>query len=129
MSIFGIWPILEIRRGMRPGYILSRFQEHCFALVGFKLFLAFCPFSKRTEACDPVIHLSRFHERFWHLAHFRNTQEAFAPVILFLVFMGDLKKVKVNFRSVFQLKYKKLVKKKFSFPAIKKRLDFNENRV
>ena len=55
MSVFGIWPILEIRRGMRPRYIFSRSHEHFFAFVGFKLFLAFCPFSKRTEACDPVV--------------------------------------------------------------------------
>ena len=93
-----------MHRGMWPGYTFSRFHEHFFAFVGIKLFLAFCPFSKRTEACDPVI--------------------------FFLVFMGDLKKViEVNFRSVVHLKYKKLVKKKFSFPAIKKKLDFNKKRV
>ena len=41
--------------------------------------------------------------------------------------MRDLKKViKVNFRSVDQLKHKKQVKKKFSFPATEKRLDFNK---
>ena len=78
MSVFGIWPILENRRGMWPGYIFSGFHEHVFAFVGFKSFLVFCPFSKCADVCGPVV--------------------------FFLVFMSDLKEViKVNFRSVVQL--------------------------
>ena len=47
---------------------------------------------------------------------------------IFSRFMRDLKKViKVIFRNVDQLKYKKQVKKKFSFPAIEKRLDSTKN--
>ena len=50
-------------------------------------FLAFGPFLKCTDAC--------------------------APVIFFLVFMRDLKKViKVNLRSVIQLKYEKTSQEK-----------------
>ena len=50
-TVFGIFPIFEMHRGMRPG----------------------CTFS-------------RFHERFWHFAHFRNAQEACGPVIFFFSF-------------------------------------------
>ena len=80
MSVFGIWPILEIHRGMWPNDIFSHFHEHVFAFVGFKLFLAFCPFLKSTEACDLVIHFSRFHERFWYFAHFRNAHRHAIPL-------------------------------------------------
>ena len=45
--------------------------------------LAFGPFSKCTKTCGPVIHFSRFHERFWHLAHFRNTQRHVARLYIF----------------------------------------------
>ena len=96
-------------------YIFSRFHERFWYFAHFRnaqrhvvrsyffsfsrAFLVFCPFSKRTEACDPVIfflvfmsvfgillifemhrcmssgHIfSRFHERFWYFAHFRNAQ-------------------------------------------------------
>ena len=40
MSIFGIWSIFEMHRGMWPGYLFSR-----------------------------------FHESFWHFAHFGNTRK------------------------------------------------------
>ena len=69
IGVFGIWPILEIHRHV-DRLIFSRFHEHFFAFIGFKSFLAFGPFLKCTKACDPVIHFFRFHECFWHLAHF-----------------------------------------------------------
>ena len=73
-TVFGIRPIFEIHRGMWPGYAFFRFHERFwhlvhfrnaqrhvarlyffsfslaffFAFVGFKLCLAFCPFSKCT---------------------------------------------------------------------------------
>ena len=130
MSVFGIWPIFEMHRGMWPGYSFSRFQERFWHFAHFvitqrhvvrsyifsfsRAFLAFGPFSKYTEACGPIIFFLVFisvffafvgFKLFWHFAHFRNVQEACAPVIFFLVFMHDLKKViQVNFRSVVQLK-------------------------
>ena len=98
-TVFGIRPIFEMREACGPVIHFSRFHERfwhlayfpntqrhvsrwyffsfsrtLFAFVGFKSFLAFSPFSKCTKACDPIIHFSRFHERFWHLAHFRNAQ-------------------------------------------------------
>ena len=143
MSVFGIWPILEIHRGMWPGYIFSRFYEHFFAFVGFKSFLAFCPFSKCTKACDPVIHFSRFmcvfgilpifemhknmrsgytffsyHERFWHFANFGNAQRHVVRSYFFSFHARPQK----SYLSVV-----KQVKKKFSFRAIEKRLHFNRN--
>ena len=59
MSVFGILPILEIHRGMWPGYIFSRFHEHL--LVS---------------------------NRFWHFAHFRNAQKHAIRLYVFLVLMS-----------------------------------------
>ena len=46
---FGIQPILEMHRGMWPGYTFFSFSW---------AFLAFGPFSKYTEACGLVIFFS-----------------------------------------------------------------------
>ena len=48
MSVFGVWLIFEMHRGMWPGYTFSR-----------------------------------FHECFWHLAHFGNTQRHAAQIYFF----------------------------------------------
>ena len=70
-------------------------------ISAFEPFLALGPFSKRAEACGPVIHFSRFLEgflhllvsnRFWHFSHFPNAQRHVAQLYFFLVFMCDLKK-------------------------------------
>ena len=127
-TVFGIRLIFEMHKGMWLGYTFSRFHEcfwhlahfgnthkhvarlyffsfsHFFAFFGFKSFLAFCPFSKCLEACDPVIHFSRFMSVFGFLSMFEMHKGLWSGHI-FLVFMRDLKKViKVNFRSVVQLK-------------------------
>ena len=104
VSVFGIWPIFEMHRGMWPGYTCSRFPEHFFAFVGFKSFLAFYPFSKCTKACDPVIHFTRFKSVFGIWPIFEIHRGMWSGHI-FSRFMRDLTKViKVNFRSVVQLK-------------------------
>ena len=48
LTVFGIWPMFEMHRGMLPGYTFS---------------------------C--------FHECFWHLVHFRNTQRHVAWLYFF----------------------------------------------
>ena len=63
ISVFGIWPIFEIHRGMWPDHIFSRFLLRFFAFVGFKSFLAFCPFSKCIEGMCSGHIFSRFHAR------------------------------------------------------------------
>ena len=83
MSIFGIWPILEIHRGMWFGYIFSCFYEHFFAF-GFKSFLAFCPFSKCTKVCDPVVQFSHFMSVFGILAIFKMHKGMWSSDIFFL---------------------------------------------
>ena len=104
MSVFGIWPIFEIHRGMWPGYIFSRFPERFFAFVGFKSFLVFYPFSKCTKGCGPVIHFTRFVSVFGIWPIFEIHRGMWSGHI-FSRFMRDLTKViKVNFRSVVQLK-------------------------
>ena len=129
MRVF--WHLANFRNtpGMLPGYIFSRFHEHVFAFVGFK--------------------------RFRHFVHFRNAQKHAIRLYIFLVFMSIFgilpifemhggrwsghifsrfharpqKSYQSKFQKCCPTKIKKQVKKKFSLPAIEKRLDFNKKRV
>ena len=93
--------------------------------------------------------------RFWHFAHFRNAQSHAIRLYIFLVFMsvfdiwpileihrgmwsGNIfsrfhaqpqKSYQSKFQKCCPTIIKKQVKKKFSFSAIEKRLDFNKKRV
>ena len=58
---------------------------------------------------------------FLYAAHFRNAQRHVAESLIFLNFMGDLKKVnKVNFRDVVQIKYKTSRQENFPISLDKK---------
>ena len=129
-TVFGIRPIFEMHRGMWLGYTFSRFHERFWHLVHFRntqrhvarlyffsfslaffcicwlqIVLAFCPFSKCTGGMCSGHIFSRFHAR-------------------------PQKSYQSKFQKCCPTKIKKKQeKKKFSFPAIEKRLDFNKKRV
>ena len=151
MSVFGIWPIFEMHKGMWPGYTFSFFhgcfrhlahfgntRRHATQLYFFsssRAFFCICWFQivfgifKTHRGMRSGYTYFVFMSIFGILSIFEMHRCMWSSHIFF-VFMGDLKKViKVNFRSVIQLKYKKVVKKKFSFPAIKTRLGFNKKCV
>ena len=71
MSVFGIWPIFEMHRGMWPAYTFSRFHERFWHLLVSNRFWYLL-----------------VSNRFWHFAHFRNAQKHAIPSYIFLVFMS-----------------------------------------
>ena len=99
MSVFGILPSLEIHSGMWPGYVFSRFHEHVFPFVGFKSFLAFCPFRNARKHEIRLYIFLVFMSVFGILPIFEMHLEACGPVIFFFVFMRDLK---TSYQSKFQ---------------------------
>ena len=86
MSVFGIWPIFEMHRGMWPAYTFFRFHERFWHSAHFRyaqrhvarlyIFLVFMsvfgiwPIFEMHRGMLPGCTFSRLHERFWHLAHF-----------------------------------------------------------
>ena len=107
-TVFGILHYRNAQRHVARLYIFSFSRA----------FLAFGPFWKYTEACSPVIFFVVFMSVFFAFVGiltllalflafypFSKCTQACVPVIFFFVFKLDLKKViKVNFRSVVQLK-------------------------
>ena len=89
---------------MWPGYIFSRFPEHFFAYAGFKSFSAFAHFRNARKHAIRLYIFLVFMSVFGFLSMFEMHKGLWSGHI-FSRFMRDLKKViKVNFRSVVQLK-------------------------
>ena len=155
MSVFGIWPIFEMHRGMWPGYSFSRFQERFWHFAHFvitqrhvvrsyifsfsRASLAFGPFSKYTEACGPIIFFLVFISVFFCICWLQIVL-AFCPFskctggmcsghIFSRFYARPQKSYPSKSQKCCPTKIKKQDKKKFSFPAIEKRLDFNKKRV
>ena len=90
-------------RGMWPGYTFSRFHERFWHLAHFRnaqkhvaqlfifslsrAFLAFCPISKHTEACGPVIHFLVFMSVFGIWSIF-EIHRGMWPDYIFFVFIS-----------------------------------------
>ena len=129
-TVFGIRPFFEMHRGMWSGHIFSRFYERFWHLVRFR---------------NTQRHVARLYFFSFSLAFFLHllASNRFGILPIFEMYRRHVlrsyffsfscttskKVIEVNFRSVVQLIYKKQDKKKLSFPAIEKRLDFNNKRV
>ena len=99
MSVFGVWLIFEMHRGMWPGYTFSRchecfwhfahfgntqrhaarlyffsFSRAFFCICWFQIVFGILPIFKTHGSMRSGYTFSRFHERFWYFAHFRNAQ-------------------------------------------------------